>query len=81
MVRKKIVILEGCLQATQHQCPLLNDSSNTRLIDLTVPYKSSHNLVITIPVRKPLIEVFFLLNWAKDLFRWGTEAIMIGCSF
>jgi len=21
-----------------------------------------------------------LLNWAKDLFRWGTEAIMTGCS-
>jgi len=35
--------------------------------------------IVTIPVRKLLVEEF-LLNRAKDLFRWGTEAILTRCS-
>jgi len=39
----------------------------------------SRKFIVAIPMRKPLIEGL-LLNWAKDLFRWGARAIMTGCS-
>jgi len=39
----------------------------------------SGKFVVAIPVRKSLIEGF-LLNGAKDLFRWSTGAIMTGYS-
>jgi len=32
------------------------------------------------PCEKTPDEKGFLLNWAEGLFRWGTEAIMTGCS-
>jgi len=38
--------------------------------------KNSRKFIVTIPDGKG-----FLLKQAKDLFRWGTGAIMTGCSF
>jgi len=35
--------------------------------------------IVTIPVRNPDGKGF-LLNWTEDLFRYGTGAIMTGCS-
>jgi len=41
--------------------------------------KLSCKFVVVIPVRTLLMEGV-LLNWAKYLLRWGTGAIMPGCS-
>jgi len=44
--------------------------------ECTLIVENSRKFIATIPVRKPLMEEFFV----KDLFRWGTGAIMTGCS-
>jgi len=57
------------------------EADETFTFNLVLLYKNSRKFIVTISVRKPIMERVFWLNQAyKDLFIWGTGAIITRCS-